>query len=371
MLKSSSIALLTCVVLLSLPGCTTRRIAAGSELTRAIESLDTAITGLERERGRVSEDVRGTVADLRGALHEIQRAARGIEDHVTPDVVHDIDGLAEGANQLRRVCRAGRPDQLGLVTWQIAARIQATSDNLRAVRQAVRAALPLAAAGTDRRVGKLATASSVSTVRVSGALYCLLACVGLLSSIAAVRLPAGPARRYNKPLFGALAALGVLTMTVWARPIATLATRREISIADGDKVCRESADKGAALESSLRGVVAARAGGAYTLASASVSDDELLKLVDGSRRKIFFQANRAEAETAHAAWETARRPREFEALASQVRELSAQCVAFAATRDAAEEARYHLALSTGYLEQHDPCADRLGCDVSDRRRAQR
>jgi hypothetical protein len=378
------IALVACLpALVSLSGCAAGGGTHESALAQSLRSFDASLAALDKERRWERVDaqpvIAGALVDLRDALHEIERGSRGIEEHVGPEVRRGIDALAASAEQLRCAAAADRLERLREVAQQIPAQIEQVSGELRALRRTIRPFLRPVADDPDRLAGRFATDRTVGAVRLAGAVYAVAALGGLLAALSRPRSaePVHPGRTANRVLFSGLLALGLAMATGGARPIATLAST-EISMRTGDEACRNGIAKGKALDAALRAAAelergaagARRARGEHAAPAGPPARRDLVDLVrGGSRRMLLERAQFAEsAETASLVLQRpAALPGVSEALARDVQDLSAQCVALSTSRGAADEARYYHALSRSYLDEQPSCSEPPGCDPAERR----
>jgi hypothetical protein len=352
-------ACLALLIALLLPGCAPGEVER-AELARALRMLSKAIAALDDERARLGASeqpaLAGAVAELRLVLHQAERTAARLPDHIPADAPRDLDALRASTERLRGAASTGRGAELRALAEEVAAQAQETSGALRAVVDRIRPFLRPPEDDAAYLAGRVPTSGAVLAVRIVGALYTAAAASGLATALAARDALARRRRRLNGAVFAGLCALGLAATAAGAPAIAGLMTD-EIAIPDGARTCALALARGAELERALR-IAAPRAqrqDGGASLENAGgrpLSRRDLLLLVrGGSQRRLLERPGPAAPPEAGAA-----RPIGADLLARDVRDLAAECVAFAATGEPGEEARYYHTLAVEYLGPPLACA---------------
>ncbi|AKT38945.1 hypothetical protein [Chondromyces crocatus] len=312
------------------------------------------------------------VAELRLVVHQAEFTVARLARRVPATAPGQLDALRQSTERLHEAVTVGRAAEVQRAAEEVEVHAQHVSALLRSVVDGVRPQLHRTSADTGTLSGRVPTTVGTTMVRVISALYTAATIAGVWGALAARDKLDRRRRGLNVLVFLGLGTFGAGAATVWAPSIAALMAP-ELSIPDGEQGCALALSRGGELERALRIAVERaerRAGGPRGRdgmvvigdAVQGLSRSELLVRVRGGNEQGLLASTgntaRSEQGSGQAPGAASSVPPAqvsahdgAERLAQEVRELSAECVAFALAGEVAEEARYFHTLAAEFLGQ--------------------
>ncbi|EYF03426.1 Hypothetical protein CAP_5619 [Chondromyces apiculatus DSM 436] len=341
-------------------------------LAKSIAAVDDS-RAVKAGQAGVGEDpaVVAAVAELRLVIQQAERTTARLAVRAPVTMPAQLDALRGSAEQLRQALARGQEAELRSTAEAVETHAKQVSGVLRGLVDEVRPWLQRITPDASVLAGQLPTSGGTLVVRVIAGLYTAATIVGLWAAMIARDALARQRRRLNGVVFVGLSAFGIAAMTIGASPIAARMAP-ELSIPDGEERCAAALARGSELDRALRIAVerasrqespppAKDARVAVSTGARGPSRRELLAAVRGGSERGLL-SSKAAAGALHAAQavkaaqmvtapgqQAARPPDGAEVLAREVRELSAECVAFTVAGEALDEARYYHALAAEYL----------------------
>ena len=344
------------LALLVLPaGCAVPGLGGEDDQARPIGRLSRAIGRLDDARARLPADrqpeVARVVARLRLTLDHLERVTHALAGSAPADLPAQVDALTASADRLGQAAASVRHERLQRLIEDVGARADAISGALRTAVADVRPALRPAGLTGERLAGSAPSGGAIAAVRVAGVIYAMATVRGLAGALTSSDPPARTRRSASGAAYGALLALALIAATFGARPVASMVSP-QISMPASEQACHVAAARGEQLVDLLRPAVElelqASAGPRDARADA-LTRTELVEFARGGNQRRLLDRESHAARPARPSAPPSDRQIASETLARNVRELAAECVSFAATSEAAEDARFHHTLATEYL----------------------